>query len=362
MRFHAPYMEWAKKRPAATFDLAGSNVLSCSLDDLEGARDALLLSGSNDNGYQPLSTPSRAATACSAEQVTTANGAAGANFQAFAARARARRRRADGAAGLRSAARRGAAARRQHRALRPALRGRLRARSRRGRARDDAAHATHHHHALRTTRPARWPTVAALEAIGRIASHGRRARPRRRGLPRRGRAARASRRRSSATVTALHLHQQPDEVVRALEPALRLDDLLTRRRRTHPPRARRDRRVRIDCRRAAGDAGLRATRSRSRREAAALLAINRPLVHEFLRGRPEIEVVLPRNEHRRLPAHQRGSATRARLPSACWPSAARRSFPGGSSKRRPTSGWDSAARARLCARGWSNWDELWMRG
>ena len=36
------------------FDLAGSNILSCSLDDLEGARDALLLSGSNDNGYQPL--------------------------------------------------------------------------------------------------------------------------------------------------------------------------------------------------------------------------------------------------------------------------------------------------------------------
>ena len=54
MRFHAPYMEWAKKRPAATFDLAGSNVLSCSIDDLEGARDALALSGSNDNGYVPL--------------------------------------------------------------------------------------------------------------------------------------------------------------------------------------------------------------------------------------------------------------------------------------------------------------------
>ena len=44
----------AKKRPAATFDLAGSNVLSCSIDDLEGARDALVLSGSNDNGYVPL--------------------------------------------------------------------------------------------------------------------------------------------------------------------------------------------------------------------------------------------------------------------------------------------------------------------
>ena len=54
MRFHAPYMEWAKKRPAATYDLAGSNVLACTLDDLAGARDALTLSGNSDNGYTPL--------------------------------------------------------------------------------------------------------------------------------------------------------------------------------------------------------------------------------------------------------------------------------------------------------------------
>jgi len=85
MRFHAPYMEWAKKRPAATYDLAGSNVLSCSLDDLEGARDALLLSGSNDNGYQPLLDAIARRYMVRPEQVTTANGAAGANFQAMAA-------------------------------------------------------------------------------------------------------------------------------------------------------------------------------------------------------------------------------------------------------------------------------------
>ena len=54
MRFHAPYMEWAKKRPAATYDLAGSNVVACTIDDLAGARDALTLSGNSDNGYTPL--------------------------------------------------------------------------------------------------------------------------------------------------------------------------------------------------------------------------------------------------------------------------------------------------------------------
>ena len=48
-RFHAPYMTWAKTRPAARFDLAGSNVLACTLDDLTGAREALSLSGHNDN-------------------------------------------------------------------------------------------------------------------------------------------------------------------------------------------------------------------------------------------------------------------------------------------------------------------------
>ena len=33
-------MEWAKTRAAAEFDLAGSNILACTLDDLPGAREA----------------------------------------------------------------------------------------------------------------------------------------------------------------------------------------------------------------------------------------------------------------------------------------------------------------------------------
>ena len=85
MRFHAPYIEWAKKRPAAQFDLAGSNVSSCSIDDLEGAFDALALTGANDNGYEPLVEAIARRYGVTADRVATANGAAGANFQAFAA-------------------------------------------------------------------------------------------------------------------------------------------------------------------------------------------------------------------------------------------------------------------------------------
>jgi hypothetical protein len=85
MRFDAPYLEWAKKRPTPRFDLAGSNVLSCTIDDLAGARDALGLSGSNDNGYEPLVDAIARRYGVGAGQVATANGAAGANFQACAA-------------------------------------------------------------------------------------------------------------------------------------------------------------------------------------------------------------------------------------------------------------------------------------
>ena len=45
LRYHAPYMEWAKTRAATEFDLAGSNIMACSLDDLPGARDAVDLGG-----------------------------------------------------------------------------------------------------------------------------------------------------------------------------------------------------------------------------------------------------------------------------------------------------------------------------
>jgi aspartate/methionine/tyrosine aminotransferase len=84
-RFHAPYMEWAKTRPAARYDLAGSNVLACSIDDLPGARDAVALSGKNDDGYLPLIEAIAARYGVDACRVTTATGTSGANFLVCAA-------------------------------------------------------------------------------------------------------------------------------------------------------------------------------------------------------------------------------------------------------------------------------------
>ena len=83
--FHAPYMEWAKARPAARFDLAISNVLACSIDDLPGSADALALTGRNDNGYAPLLEAIAERYGVTPGQVTTAQGASGANFLVFAA-------------------------------------------------------------------------------------------------------------------------------------------------------------------------------------------------------------------------------------------------------------------------------------
>lgn len=85
LRFHAPYMEWAKTRPPARFDLAGSNVLACSIDELPGAREAIAFDGRNDTGYAPLIESIAARYGVAAGQVTTAQGASGANFLACAA-------------------------------------------------------------------------------------------------------------------------------------------------------------------------------------------------------------------------------------------------------------------------------------
>jgi aspartate/methionine/tyrosine aminotransferase len=85
LRFHAPYMEWAKTRPTPEMDLAGSNILACTLDDLPGARDAIALHGANDNGYRPLMEAIGARYGVPPERVTTSGGTAGANHLVFAA-------------------------------------------------------------------------------------------------------------------------------------------------------------------------------------------------------------------------------------------------------------------------------------
>jgi aspartate/methionine/tyrosine aminotransferase len=81
----APYLEWAKTRAAAPLDLAGSNILACSVADLPGAADVLGFEGTNDEGYAPLLEAIARRYGVGAEQVTTAQGTSGANFLVCAA-------------------------------------------------------------------------------------------------------------------------------------------------------------------------------------------------------------------------------------------------------------------------------------
>jgi len=85
MRVEAPYLEWSRTRPAVPFDLALSNVLTCTIQDLPGAGDALELSGTNDQGYAPLLDAIASRYGVRPTQVTTAAGTSGANFLVFAA-------------------------------------------------------------------------------------------------------------------------------------------------------------------------------------------------------------------------------------------------------------------------------------
>lgn len=84
-RARSPYMEWAKHRPPPRIDLAGSNLLAASLEDLPGARDAVDLAGESPNGYPPLVAEIAARYGVGSENVATAVGCSGANFLALAA-------------------------------------------------------------------------------------------------------------------------------------------------------------------------------------------------------------------------------------------------------------------------------------
>jgi aspartate/methionine/tyrosine aminotransferase len=84
-RARSPYMEWAKSRPKPAIDLAGSNLLPCSLEDLPGAREALDVAGESPEGYAPLVERIAARYCVAADNVATAVGCSGANFLALAA-------------------------------------------------------------------------------------------------------------------------------------------------------------------------------------------------------------------------------------------------------------------------------------
>jgi len=81
----APYLLWAKTREAASIDLAGSNLVHCSLDDLHGARDAVDITARNDNGYLPLVEAIANHYDVPADRVVSASGCSGAHFLAIAA-------------------------------------------------------------------------------------------------------------------------------------------------------------------------------------------------------------------------------------------------------------------------------------
>ncbi len=81
----APYMEWAKTRPRARIDLASSNLLGCTLDDLPGAREAVDLAGESPRGYRPLVEAIASRYGVEPDGVATAGGCSGANFLAMAA-------------------------------------------------------------------------------------------------------------------------------------------------------------------------------------------------------------------------------------------------------------------------------------
>ncbi len=78
-------MEWARSRPRPDVDLAGSNLLACTLDDLPGAREAIELEGESPDGYPPLVEAIANRYAVAPDRVATAGGCSGANFLVCAA-------------------------------------------------------------------------------------------------------------------------------------------------------------------------------------------------------------------------------------------------------------------------------------
>jgi aspartate/methionine/tyrosine aminotransferase len=81
----APYLTWAKTRATPPIDLAGSNLLHCSLDELPGAAEALDLSTPSGDGYAPLVDAIAAHYGVATNRIVTAPGCSGANFVAIAA-------------------------------------------------------------------------------------------------------------------------------------------------------------------------------------------------------------------------------------------------------------------------------------
>jgi aspartate/methionine/tyrosine aminotransferase len=80
----APYLHWAKTREMPPIDLAGSNLLPCTMEELPGAREALDLSTPSGDGYEPLVQAIAACYGTTPDRITTAPGCSGANLVTIA--------------------------------------------------------------------------------------------------------------------------------------------------------------------------------------------------------------------------------------------------------------------------------------
>lgn len=88
MNLAAPYMRWAKTRPRVTYDLASSGLTPVTTQELLGdakASDAFDISGPTDEGFVPLREAIARRYGTTADSVSIAAGASGANFQAMLA-------------------------------------------------------------------------------------------------------------------------------------------------------------------------------------------------------------------------------------------------------------------------------------
>ncbi len=81
----SPYVAWMKRAPEVTYNLMGSNLLHCQVEDLPGARERLRLDDLHEEGYAPLVEAIAARYDVAPERVSLSTGASGANFLACGA-------------------------------------------------------------------------------------------------------------------------------------------------------------------------------------------------------------------------------------------------------------------------------------
>ncbi|MCJ7627037.1 MAG: aminotransferase class I/II-fold pyridoxal phosphate-dependent enzyme [Longimicrobiales bacterium] len=81
----SPYVAWMKRAPEVTYNLMGSNLLHCRVEDLPQARERLELDAFHEEGYEPLLEAIAGRFKVAVDQVSLATGASGANFLACGA-------------------------------------------------------------------------------------------------------------------------------------------------------------------------------------------------------------------------------------------------------------------------------------